>query len=142
MPCQSTGRICAAEASCGSGRATQMFDRDAVCGSPPISGEYPIRPDGKILLGFYGEVFVAGLPLGEIRQRIAAHLADNFGIVGADVAVDVLAFNTGVYYVISDAAGFGEQIVNLPFTGSETVLDAVAEIGRSDSGSSCTTGSR
>ena len=29
----------------------------------PISGERLVRPDGKISLGFYGEVYVAGLTL-------------------------------------------------------------------------------
>ena len=44
------------------------------------------------------------------------------------VSVDVLAYNSKVYYVITDGGGAGEQVIRLPSTGNETVLDAVANI--------------
>src|SRR3954462_12969994 len=40
----------------------------------PISGERLVRPDGKISLGFYGDVYVAGLTLPEAKEKIALHL--------------------------------------------------------------------
>src|SRR4051812_36969929 len=40
----------------------------------PLSGERLVRPDGKISLGFYGEVFVAGLTTTEIKEKIVLHL--------------------------------------------------------------------
>ena len=40
----------------------------------PISGERLVRPDGKITLGFYGEVYVAGLTIAEIKEKIVLHL--------------------------------------------------------------------
>src|SRR4051794_11106534 len=40
----------------------------------PISGERLVRPDGKISLGFYGEVYVAGLTTDEIKEKIVLHL--------------------------------------------------------------------
>src|SRR5262245_14173704 len=40
----------------------------------PISGERLVRPDGKISLGFYGEVFVAGLTIPEVKEKIILHL--------------------------------------------------------------------
>jgi hypothetical protein len=40
----------------------------------PISGERLIRPDGKISLGFYGEVYVRGLTLPQIKVAIIKHL--------------------------------------------------------------------
>jgi polysaccharide export outer membrane protein len=43
--------------------------------------------------------------------------------------VSVLAFNSKLYYVITDGAGYGEQVASFPITGSETVLDAIARIG-------------
>jgi polysaccharide biosynthesis/export protein len=43
--------------------------------------------------------------------------------------VDVFAFNSKWYYVITDFAGSGEQVVRLPATGNETVLDAISQIG-------------
>ena len=44
------------------------------------------------------------------------------------VVVDVLAYNSKMYYVITDGAGFGEQIYQFPITGGETVLDALARV--------------
>ena len=40
----------------------------------PISGERLVRPDGKISLGFYGDVYVAGLTLPEVKEKIVLHL--------------------------------------------------------------------
>ena len=40
----------------------------------PISGERLVRPDGKISLGFYGDVYVAGLTLPEVKEKIILHL--------------------------------------------------------------------
>src|ERR1700712_2035788 len=36
----------------------------------PITGERLVRPDGKITLGFYGEIYVAGLTTDEIKEKI------------------------------------------------------------------------
>jgi polysaccharide export outer membrane protein len=40
----------------------------------PISGERLVRPDGKISLGFYGEVYVAGLTISEAKEKVIYHL--------------------------------------------------------------------
>ena len=40
----------------------------------PISGERLVRPDGKISLGFYGEIYVAGLTIPEAKEKIVLHL--------------------------------------------------------------------
>ena len=40
----------------------------------PISGERLVRPDGKISLGFYGDVYVAGLTMPEVKEKIVLHL--------------------------------------------------------------------
>jgi polysaccharide export outer membrane protein len=44
------------------------------------------------------------------------------------VIVDVLAYNSKRYYVITDGGGYGEQVFPFPITGSEKVLDAIANI--------------
>lgn len=95
----------------------------------PISGEYLVRPDGKVKLGFYGEVHVAGKTLPEIEKAIIRHLEEKEGLVDPKVAVDVAAYNTMVYYIVTDGAGFGDQVTRQPLNGYETVLDALAEIG-------------
>ena len=42
--------------------------------------------------------------------------------------VDVLRYNSKFYYVITDGGGYGEQVTQVPLTGNERVLDAVATI--------------
>ena len=91
-----------------------------------IRGEHLIRPDGTIGLGSYGSVHVAGMTLEEAKRAIEAHLSKY--VLDPEVAVDVFSYNSKVYYVITDGAGFGEQVYRFPSTGNETVLDAIAQI--------------
>ncbi|MFO0947527.1 MAG: polysaccharide biosynthesis/export family protein [Planctomycetota bacterium] len=98
-------------------------------GARPISGEYLIRPDGKVKLGFYGEVFVSGMTLPEIEKAIVEHLEQNEGLVDPKVSVDVASYNSMVYYIITDGGGYGDEVQKLPLTGHETFLDAMSEIG-------------
>ncbi|MCY2962439.1 MAG: polysaccharide biosynthesis/export family protein [Planctomycetota bacterium] len=91
-----------------------------------VSGEHLIRPDGTVSLGVYGSVYVAGMSLEEVQLAIQEHLSDS--VHNAEVVVDVLAYNSKKIYVITDGAGSGEQVVILPYTGGETVLDALANI--------------
>jgi polysaccharide export outer membrane protein len=44
------------------------------------------------------------------------------------VNVDVIAYNSKVYYIITDSAGYGDQVFRMPVTGNETVLDAIGQI--------------
>jgi len=123
---------------------------DALPGRP-ISGERLVRPDGKITLGFYGDVYVAGLTLPEVKEKIILHLRkfisdETLGLIDIDpvtdqpridpktnqpkivdprdvntVLVDVTAYNSKNYYVLGDVAVTGR----FPITGNETVLDAI-----------------
>jgi polysaccharide export outer membrane protein len=101
----------------------------------PINGQFLVAPDGMINLGIYGNVYVAGLTTDEARERIREFLGtkDNGGAGlkpdAIQISVSVAAYNSKVYYVITDGAGFGEQIRPFPITGSETVLDALGRIG-------------
>jgi polysaccharide biosynthesis/export protein len=111
----------------------------------PITGERLVRPDGTISLGFYGDVYVAGLSLSEVKEKIILHLRKDIqdevlGLIRekADgsfektdpketsrVFVDVASFNSKVYYVQGDVGVPGR----LPITGNETVLDAINYAG-------------
>jgi polysaccharide export outer membrane protein len=121
----------------------------------PISGERLVRPDGKISLGFYGDVYVAGLTMPEVKEKIILHLRkyltdDALGIIETDpvtrepkidpqtkkpklidpkesdaVFVDVTAYNSKNYYVLGDVLVTGK----MPITGNETVLDALQHAG-------------
>ncbi len=108
----------------------------------PIAGERLVRPDGRISLGFYGDVYVAGLTLTEIKEKVVLtlrkHLSDDqLGIAPPSpsdsvplgrrlaeakrVFVDVTSYNSKVYYV----QGCVDEPGRFPITGNETVLDAV-----------------
>jgi polysaccharide export outer membrane protein len=119
----------------------------------PISGERLVRPDGRISLGFYGDVYVTGLTLPEAKEKIVLHLRrfltdQALGLWEIDekgtpddpsddeykpvdprnsdrVFVDVTAYNSKVYYIQGDVAQPGR----LPITGNETVLDAIDYAG-------------
>jgi polysaccharide biosynthesis/export protein len=96
-------------------------------GVQQITGQHIVRPDGTVNLGTYGSVYVAGLSLAQTKQAIEAHLAHY--LYRPEVSVDVYAYNSKFYYVITDFAGAGEQVARLPHTGNETVLDAISLIG-------------
>jgi polysaccharide export outer membrane protein len=111
----------------------------------PITGERLVRPDGTITLGFYGDVYVNGLTVKEVKTKIIIHLRqwltdEVLGLIGEDrngnpikippensdrVFVDVASYNSQVYYVLGDVAAPGR----LPITGNETVLDALQYAG-------------
>jgi polysaccharide export outer membrane protein len=91
-----------------------------------IRGEHLVRPDGTVSVGTYGSVYVTGMTLTEARAAIESHLKKY--LEKPEISVDVYAFNSKVYYVITDGAGYGEQVARFPITGNETVLDAVSQI--------------
>jgi polysaccharide biosynthesis/export protein len=92
----------------------------------PVTGEHLVAPDGTVNLGTYGQVYVANMTLEEAKAAIDAQLAkflDN-----PDVAVSVFAYNSKVYYVVTEGAGLGDQVARFPITGNETVLDALTQL--------------
>ncbi len=93
----------------------------------PLTGEHLVRTDGTIDLGTYGSVCVAGLSVEQARDRVEQFLSKM--IRNPKVRLDVYSYNSKGFYVIAGGAGIGEQAVRLPFTGNETVLDAIAQIG-------------
>ncbi|TWU60729.1 Polysaccharide biosynthesis/export protein [Rubripirellula tenax] len=98
----------------------------SVAGIQPISGEHIVGPDGTVTLGQYGSVQVAGLTLDEARGMIASQLSGDF--VDTKVSVSVFAYNSKAIYVVTQGGGLGDALVRLPYTGNETVMDALAQI--------------
>lgn len=100
-----------------------------------ITGSFAVRPEGSVGLGFWGSVPVAGLTLEQAVEAIRQHIAQQPALKRFEIApenvfviVDVLAYNSKMYYVITDGGGFGEQVFRIPVYGSETVLDAIGNI--------------
>jgi polysaccharide biosynthesis/export protein len=95
-------------------------------GLQQIRGEHLVRPDGTVGLGTYGSVLVAGMTLDQARAAIEAHLSK--WLLDPEVSVDVFAYNSKAYYIVTDGGGFGEAVYRFPSTGNETVLDAMSQI--------------
>ena len=91
-----------------------------------IDGEHLVGPDGTVNLGVYGQVRIVGDTIGEARKAIQETLSAYF--IDPQVAVDVFAYNSKVYYLITKGAGTGDNIQRFPITGNETILDALAQI--------------
>ena len=91
-----------------------------------IAGEHLVRPDGTVSLGVYGSVYVAGMTLEQTKATLERSLATQ--IYRPEINVDVLAYNSKIYYIITDGAGAGEQVFRFPCTGNETILDALSQI--------------
>jgi polysaccharide biosynthesis/export protein len=96
-------------------------------GTQPVTGDYIVAMDGTINLRAYGVVHVSGKTVPEIKVAVQKHLSQFYD--SPEVAVDVLGYNSKVFYVITDGAGAGDSVRRIPITGNETVLDAVASVG-------------
>jgi polysaccharide export outer membrane protein len=92
-----------------------------------IRGEHLVRLDGTISLGTYGSVYVTGMTIDDARKAIQDQLANY--LLNPEVSVDILAYNSKVFYIVFQAAANGDQVYRLPITGNETVLDALSNVG-------------
>jgi hypothetical protein len=71
-------------------------------------------------------VYITGMTLAEAKEAIEEQLSKYLD--APLVSVDVFSYNSKVYYVITEGAGFGDNVARFPVTGNETVLDAIAGI--------------
>lgn len=108
----------------------------------PIGGQHLVKPDGTVNLGIWGSLPVSGLTTDQIRDAVRRHVFNQMKVVpfikekGTEVddpnklfvVVDVISYNSKAYYIITDGAGYGEQIYRFPSQGNETVIDALANI--------------
>jgi len=97
-----------------------------VSGAQPVTGQYLVGPDGTVNLRQYGVVHLAGKTVTEARMAIQDHLKQYLD--SPEVSVDVVAYNSKVFYIITQGAGSGDSVRRLPITGNECVLDAISQI--------------
>ena len=95
-------------------------------GAQQIAGEHLVGPDGRVNLGTYGAVHVTGLTVPEAKAKIEERLS--YYLEDPEIVVDVFAYNSKKYYIVTAGGGFGDQITDRPITGNETVLDALSQI--------------
>jgi polysaccharide export outer membrane protein len=91
-----------------------------------ISGPHLVGMDGTVTLGTYGNVSVIGLTVSQAKAAIEQHLLQFFESL--EVSVEVSGYNSKVYYIVTQGAGFGDGVYRFPMTGNETVLDALSQI--------------
>jgi polysaccharide export outer membrane protein len=97
-----------------------------VAGAQPVTGQYLVGPDGTINLRQYGVVNIAGKTVTEARFVIQNHLKQYLD--SPELSVDVVAYNSKVFYIVTQGAGIGDNVRRLPITGNECVLDAIAQV--------------
>ena len=96
-----------------------------VSGAQPVTGQYLVGPDGTVNLRLYGRVCLMGKTVAEARLAIQKQLAKY--LKSPELSVDVAAYNSKVYYIITQGAGLGDNVRRLPITGKQTVLDALSQ---------------
>jgi polysaccharide export outer membrane protein len=125
-------------------RELQMVSMPAYVVEPPDALEINVRPpfadlpsnpvivqaDGNIDLAFAGDVYVAGLTLEQVEQKVSQQLMARAGADRPDkpYEVSVRVSDSAVsksFYVIGTVNKQGRY----PSTGNETVLDAILEAG-------------
>jgi protein involved in polysaccharide export with SLBB domain len=96
-------------------------------GQQLITGEHLVAPDGTVNLGLYGRVYVAGMTMDDAREAVEERL--NMYFDDPKISLDIFIYNSKWFYIISSGGGLGDQVIRVPVTGNETVLDAMAQIG-------------
>lgn len=106
--------------------AIPHFPEDAFASSNSTDSDatVTIRADGNLDLGFYGEVYVAGLTLEEITEKVRLRIDHIRSLKGVNKPhhVTVRVVEAGRYAYVLGAVQ-EEQKVEL--TGNETVLDLI-----------------
>jgi protein involved in polysaccharide export with SLBB domain len=95
-------------------------------GLPVTPVQHLVAPDGRVNLGVYGQVYVAGLTLEHARMAVERHLSKYLDTPTA--AVDVFACNSKTFYVITQGAN-RDEVAQFRITGNETALDGLAQFG-------------
>jgi polysaccharide export outer membrane protein len=91
-----------------------------------ISGQHLVSQDGKVTLGSYGKVQIVGMTVAEAKAAIERHLSQT--LEQPEVSLDVFAYNSKVFYIITQGAGQGDGVARFAITGNDTVLDAISLI--------------
>ena len=98
----------------------------------PISGPFVVRPDGTVGLGVWGSVNVSGLTLDRAKTAIREQLlkSDSPEITAENLVViaDVQACNSKCFYIITDDGNGGQNVLRMPLTGNETIVDVIGKV--------------
>ncbi|MDO8630156.1 MAG: polysaccharide biosynthesis/export family protein, partial [Phycisphaerales bacterium] len=91
-----------------------------------IDGESQrVRPDGKISLRLLGDVKIVGMTAKEVVAKLEVLLSRYY--LDPKVDVRVVHYESKKYYIYGMVGGVGPK----PYTGRDTLLDAVVKAGTS-----------
>src|SRR4051812_26990526 len=129
---------------CNQPRELRMVSMPPYVVEPPDELEVTVRPatadlnittltvqsDGNLDLGFAGDLYVAGLTLEQVEQKLAIHLDRLAASRGEKTRFEVSArlvngTQSKFYYVLGTVTTQGR----FPVTGNDTVLDAILAAG-------------
>lgn len=95
-----------------------------------ITGQHLVEMDGRVKLGSYGNVYVAGMTVKEASDAIELKLAERFD--DPEASVDVMVSNSKVFYVVTVGAGLGDDVTRLPISfpadGPDTIGQAMSDL--------------
>lgn len=97
-----------------------------IVGKQQIAGEHLVKSDGTVTLGSYGSVRVVGMTIDDAKQAIEAHLSQF--LEDPEISIDVFAYNSKKYYIVTQGANLGDAVYSFPVTGNDTVLDALSQV--------------
>jgi polysaccharide export outer membrane protein len=97
-----------------------------IAGKQQIAGQHLVAPDGTVTLGIYGSVRIVGMTLPQAKFWIEQYLSQYLD--EPEISIEVYAYNSKVYYIVTQGAGLGDAVYRFPVTGNETVLDAISQI--------------
>ena len=63
---------------------------------------------------------------GSGKSRIEQYLSQFLD--NPEISLNIYAYNSKVYYIVTQGAGMGDAVYRFPITGNETVLDAISQI--------------
>lgn len=86
------------------------------------NAQVTLRPDGVVTIYLLGDVFAAGKTPTQLASEIEEKILKYY--VDATVQVEVVGFNSKFYYMAGETT-MGPK----PYTGKDTVLDAVLRAG-------------
>jgi polysaccharide export outer membrane protein len=94
-----------------------------VRGQPELNRAAVIRPDGKVTLMLVGDVYISGRTAEGVDELLTRMYSEY--IIGPDVTVTVVGFNSKEIYMWGEVARVGPQ----PYTGELTILEALNRAG-------------
>ena len=98
--------------------------RIKVFGDEELSGEYTVRPDGKILFPLIGNVYCKNRTVDDVVKEIEARLDDGY-LVDPRVSIDITQLGTTRVYVMGEVRRPGM----FELEKSNSLLDAIGAAG-------------